>query len=156
MFMWTCSTGSTFSWGRSTRYSDGLHDFSVTIPRCNKDVYLNSFFPRRARLLNSLPIEYFPLTYNLNGFKSRINRHLLTVGSFSRDFLYATIFSCFFFVTPCLVVAVQPYMEWIPIKKQKKTGELPDSLHSVTISHKLKDDCKFLGWAWSKMVWLVW
>ena len=33
-------------------------------------------------LWNSLPIECFPLTYNLNGFNSRINRHLLTVGSF--------------------------------------------------------------------------
>ena len=29
-----------------------------------------------------LPIECFPLTYDLYGFKSRINRHLLTVGSF--------------------------------------------------------------------------
>ena len=26
--------------------------------------------------------KYFPLTYDLSGFKSRINRHLLTVGSF--------------------------------------------------------------------------
>ena len=68
--------------GRSTRYSDRLHDFSVTIPRCYKDVYVNSFFPRTARLWNSLPIECFPLTYDLSGFKSRINRHLLTVGSF--------------------------------------------------------------------------
>ena len=71
-----------FSRGRFTRYSDRLHDFSVTIPRCYKDVYVNSFFPRAARLGNSLPIEYFPLTYNLNGFKSRITRQLLTVGSF--------------------------------------------------------------------------
>ena len=31
-----------FSQGRSTRYSDRLHDFSVTIPRCYKDVYVNS------------------------------------------------------------------------------------------------------------------
>ena len=37
-----------FSQGRSTRYSDRLHDFSVTIPRCYKDVYVNSFFPRTA------------------------------------------------------------------------------------------------------------
>ena len=51
-----------FSQGRSTRYSDRLHDFSVTIPRCYKDVYVNSFFPRTARLWNSLPIECFPLT----------------------------------------------------------------------------------------------
>ena len=39
-----------FSRGRSTRYSDRLHDFSVTIPRCYKDVYVNNFFPRTARL----------------------------------------------------------------------------------------------------------
>ena len=71
-----------FSRGRSTRYSDRLHDFSVTIPRCYKDVYVNSFFPRTAKLWNSLPIECFPLTYDLSGFKFRINRHLLTVGSF--------------------------------------------------------------------------
>ena len=72
----------TCSRGRSTRYSHRLHDFSVTIPRCYQDVYVNNFFPRTARLWNSLPIECFPLTYDLNGFKSRINRHLLTVGSF--------------------------------------------------------------------------
>ena len=71
-----------FSRGRSTHYSDRLHDFSVTIPRCYKDVYVNSFLPRLARFWNSLPIECFSLTYDLNGFKCRINRHLLTVGSF--------------------------------------------------------------------------
>ena len=69
-----------FSRGRSTRYSDRLHDFPVTIPRCYKDVY--SFLPHKARLWNSLPLECFPLTYNLSGFKSRINRHVLTAGSF--------------------------------------------------------------------------
>ena len=68
-----------FSQGRSTCYSDRLHDFSVSIPRCYKDVYVNSFFPRTAKLWNSMPIECFPLTYDLSG---RINRHLLTVGSF--------------------------------------------------------------------------
>ena len=72
----------SFSRGRSTRYSDRLHHFSVTIAKCYKDVYINSFFPRTVRLWNSLPIECFPLTHNVNGFKSRINRHLLTVGSF--------------------------------------------------------------------------
>ena len=70
-----------FSQGMSTHYSDRLHGFSVTIPRCYKDVYVNSFFPRTAGLWNSLPVECFPLTYDLNGFKARINRHLLTVGS---------------------------------------------------------------------------
>ena len=29
-----------YSRGRSTCYSDRLHDFSVTIPRCDKSVYI--------------------------------------------------------------------------------------------------------------------
>ena len=48
-----------YSGGRSTRYSHRLHDFSVTISRCYKDVYVNSFFLHRARLSNSLPINVF-------------------------------------------------------------------------------------------------
>ena len=71
-----------FSGARSTSYSDGLHDFCVTIPRYYKEVYVNSFFPHTARLCNSLPIECFCLTEDLNGFKSRINRYVLAVGSF--------------------------------------------------------------------------
>ena len=71
-----------YSWSRSTCYSYRLHDFSVTIFRCYKDVYVNSFVPCTARLCNSLPVECFPLTYDWNGFKSWINRHLWTVGSF--------------------------------------------------------------------------
>ena len=69
-----CSSGLAhlvplpFSQGRSTCYSDRSHDFSVTIPRYYKDVYINSFFPCTARLWNSLPIECFPLTYDLSGF----------------------------------------------------------------------------------------
>ena len=42
----------------------------------------NVLFPCTARLCNSLPIECFPLTYNLKSPKSRIDRHLLTLGSF--------------------------------------------------------------------------
>ena len=47
----------SFPRGRSTRFSDRLHDFSVPIPRCYKDIYVNSFFCRTARLWNSLPGE---------------------------------------------------------------------------------------------------
>ena len=72
----------SYSRGRSTRCSDRLHDFSVTIPRCNKDVYVNCFFPRTSRLWNSLPIECFPLAYDLNRLKSTIKRHLLNIVSF--------------------------------------------------------------------------
>ena len=70
-----------YSQGRSSRFSNGLHDFPITIPRCYKDVFVNGFFPRTARLWSSLPIECFPLTLDLNSFKSRINRYLLTAGS---------------------------------------------------------------------------
>ena len=48
--------------GRSTHYPDRLCNFSATIPRCYKDVYVNSFFPCTARLWNSLLIECLPLT----------------------------------------------------------------------------------------------
>ena len=67
---------------RSNRQFDRLHDFSVNIPRCYKAVYINSVFPHTARLSNSLLVECFPLDYNLNGFKSRINKHLLPACSF--------------------------------------------------------------------------
>ena len=59
--------------GRSTRYSNRWHDFSVTILECFSDVFISSFFPctaRPARLWNSLPAECFPLTYYRNGFKA--------------------------------------------------------------------------------------
>ena len=62
--------------GRSSRYSDRLHNFSVTIPRCYRDVYVNSFFPRTARFWNSPLIECFHLTYDL------IDKYLLPAGSF--------------------------------------------------------------------------
>ena len=48
---------------RSTFYSDRLHDFSVTISICYKDVYVNSFFPHTVRLWNSLP--YRMLSFDL-------------------------------------------------------------------------------------------
>ena len=71
-----------YSRGRSTRYSDRLDDFSVTILRCYIDVYVNSFFLCRVRLWNFRPLDCFPLTYDLNGSRSRISRHHLSVGSF--------------------------------------------------------------------------
>ena len=47
-----------------------------------RDDTVSSFFACTARLWNSLPIECFPLNYDFSGLKSRIDRHLLTVGSF--------------------------------------------------------------------------
>ena len=45
-------------------------------------IYLNSFFTVTARCWNYLSIEGIPLTYDLNGFKSGSDGHILSVGSF--------------------------------------------------------------------------
>ena len=49
----------SYSQGRSTRYSDRLHDFSGNIPRYYKNVYVNSVSPRTVTLWNSVHIECF-------------------------------------------------------------------------------------------------
>ena len=92
-----------FSRERSTCYSDRLHDFLLPFLNVTR-MYMSIFsFSWTARIWNSLSIESFPLTCDLNGFKSRTNRHLLTVGSFSADFLYALTFLYFSSCTsiPC-------------------------------------------------------
>ena len=43
-----------FSRRRYTRYSDKLNDFSVTIPRCYKDVYVNRFRTRTVQATDEL------------------------------------------------------------------------------------------------------
>ena len=70
------------SHGRSTRYSNRLYDFSVIIPGFYKDVYVNSFLPCTPRIWNSFTAECSLLTYDLNDFKSRFNRHIFSLGSF--------------------------------------------------------------------------
>ena len=81
LFTLNISTNREGESDRSIRYPDRLHDFSVTIPRCYKDVYVNSFFSRTPGLYNSLPAECFPLTHDLNGFISRVNSHHLYLDS---------------------------------------------------------------------------
>ena len=117
MFFRTGSTGSTSLFSREV-YSLFLIDCMIFLSLF-LDVLrmsVSSFFPRTAWLWNPLPIECFPLTYNLDGFKSRINRHLLTVGFLKR---FSVCFNIFVLQTPCLVVAVQSCMERIPIKKSE-------------------------------------
>ena len=86
-----------------------------------KGIYINNFFLHKAELWNSLAIECFPLTYNLSGFKSRTNRHVLTVGALQKDFLHALIFVHLFQVTPCIVVSVQPSVVTKMGKKREVT-----------------------------------
>ena len=99
-----------YSRGRSTRSSDRLHDLSVIIPRSYKDVYVNSFFPCTTRLWNYLSIECFPWTFDLSGL-------IFLWFDLSGLTLGFEHFCDFFLATPCLLVIVQPCMEWIPIKK---------------------------------------
>ena len=74
-----------------------------------------------SKLWNFLPVECFPLSYDLGGLKSRINRHLFNCRFFLNIFSVCwNLFCASFLVTPCLVVAVQPCMEWISIFFKKK------------------------------------
>ena len=85
---------------------------SAIIPRCYKDVYVNSFFPRTARLWNPLPIECCTLNYDLNGLELTPVNCRFFLKTFTVCF---NLFVLLFFITPCLVVHVQPYMERIPV-----------------------------------------
>ena len=64
------------------------------IPWCYKDVSVNSFFPRTARLWNSLPAECFPFTYDLYSFKSRVNSFSLGLSNYL-SFIHSLFFSSF-------------------------------------------------------------
>ena len=68
--------------GKSTRCSDRTHDFSVTFLDVTRISNVSSFFLCRAGLWNYLPIECFSLNNDLNGFKPRISRQVLTAVSF--------------------------------------------------------------------------
>ena len=73
------------SWGSSTRYSDNCMIF--LLPFLDITRMFRSTISFLAQLdSNSLPMECFTLTYDLNGFKSRIKVHLLIVASFLTDF----------------------------------------------------------------------
>ena len=100
MFIWTGATGSTSLLSREVvLYSDRLYDFSVPIPRCYEDGYVNSSFPRTARLFHgwisrndliffwisiscliSLFICYFFFVFFI--VKNRPSHHLLNLLSF--------------------------------------------------------------------------
>ena len=61
-----------------------------------------------------LSIECFPLTYNLNDFKCRINIAVdcrFFLKRFPGCFKAFNLFVALFLVTPCLVVAVKPCVE---------------------------------------------
>ena len=59
---------------RTTRASSSGHPFRLRIPHHRTETYARSFFPRTSRVWNMLPRHVFPPAFNLQLFKSRINR----------------------------------------------------------------------------------
>ena len=67
MFTWTGWTGFTSLFSCETRWLFYCVPWlSVIIPRCYEDVHVNSFFPHKAKLWNTLPEECLTLTCDLN------------------------------------------------------------------------------------------
>ena len=119
MFMWTgCSRGI------STGYCNRLHNFSVNVIRCYKDVsdvitvsFLEQLDPG---------ILFLPYDFNLNWFHSRVKKLSVIFGFCPISF--PIWFSSFLFpiclVTSCHLVAVQSYVEWITIKYIKTVRQI--------------------------------
>ena len=53
-----------------------------SIPRWYQDVYVNRFSLHAVTRQNSVSAECSPLMYDLHGVKTRVNRHLLSLGSY--------------------------------------------------------------------------
>ena len=108
MFIWTGWTDSTslFSWEVDLFVI--LMDF--TSP------FLDVIRMSILRVPLSLSV---PLTFDQNGLKFRVNRHLSSLGSLSSIFQNAFHFCFFFLVTPYICNSyLQPCVDWISIKKR--------------------------------------
>lgn len=62
------------SFVRSTRAASSSNPFAVSVPRSRTKLYKNSFFPRTSVMWNSLPLDCFPLNYDLQKFKVAVNK----------------------------------------------------------------------------------
>ena len=102
-----------YSHGSSICYFYRFNDFAVTIPKCCKNIYFSSFFPRTARLWSSLTVECFSLRCDINSLNPGLTSSCYHWVLCSSDTLFTFVF---FLVTPWLVVAFQSCMELIPIK----------------------------------------
>ena len=61
---------------RCTRQSSQSHCFTVELKTNRTKQFDCSFIPRASRLWNSLPQEVFPDSFNMQSFKSRVNKFL--------------------------------------------------------------------------------
>ena len=69
-------THSLKTFSRTTRLSFAAHPLTIEIPNFHKTLYSSSFFPRTARLWNSLPSDCFPSDCDLQSFKYNVNQYL--------------------------------------------------------------------------------
>ena len=87
---------------------------SITILRCYVRCLCQQFLYSYSWILEFLLVEYFSLNQHLIVFKSRGNENMLHLGSFNQLFYMLLVF-LHFLVILCLVVAMQPHVEQIPI-----------------------------------------
>ena len=67
---------------RTTRSSTHSHPFQVSLPNPRTLSHKSSIIPRTCNLWNVLPSSYFPESYNLPYFKSKINKlYLISLSS---------------------------------------------------------------------------
>ena len=121
-----------YSRGRSTRYSNRLYDFSVTIPGCYDNVYVKRFFPQTAgRSLQNAFLWVVILTtlgLELIGsfFLWPMTLCLELVGPFFLWALYRALSFFELFIVGTYIWALSMlfifsfYMEWLPIKTAAK------------------------------------
>ena len=87
-------------------------------------VYINSAYPNTATLMNCVPVECPPLTYDLYDFKSRVDKHLSSMVFFKPVFMgfFKPTFRCFL-VALCHLIVRKPNLEVAPrgfsISRQK-------------------------------------
>lgn len=62
---------------RTSRRTAGYHPYLVDIPLIRTKRFASSFIMRTAKEWNSLPASVFPIAYNPQAFKVRVNRHFL-------------------------------------------------------------------------------
>ena len=67
---------------RTTRSSTHSHPFQVSLPNPRTLSHKSSIIPRTCNLWNVLPSSYFPESYNLPYFKSKISKlYLISLSS---------------------------------------------------------------------------
>lgn len=86
----------SYSRERYSCYFDRLHDFTAIIPKQNDDNCVYSSFLCAAKLWNFFPVECFPLTYDLNSFRSTVTGHLSFLGHFYQLFFIPFCFQSTF------------------------------------------------------------